>query len=454
MSRGRDFHGKEAKVSFKTDRLAALFPDVYAANERDSLLHRLLDGLAAELLAGDAAVKDLLKSHWIDYARGGGLDGLAALFGVSRRRLGDGTPESDATFRALLKSTVQSFVGGGTVEAVKGSVRAALGLPYDLALLQGQIAAADGRLAPGAARLIAGLADLVQIEEFSPKAEVVLGNASPTTAGSATTLAVNFTTVEPVAPRIEWRFSQGGGRHLSVVRQDSGAGVVSRDAFVVPEGSTLVLAGDGAAGFSASIGSVDVSSAFVDVDGMAPPVLPEVPAGGSQWIFSAAGAGEFEHSSYDLGATFDAAAFTVRMAWIRYQPLTFDVVVPYFVDAAVKRILAGTGYEKRFTVFKGLSLDAIQKVVDQQRAAGVRGMVQYSLALPGESSEQKAWEDQGAVERFSVNADHRHSETLDASEELLVGALGSALETHDASERFAIGGIFDVAVADGSFGFH
>jgi len=72
------------------------------------------------------------------------------------------------------------------------------------------------------------------------------------------------------------------------------------------------------------------------------------------------------------------------MAWIRYQPLTFDVVVPYFVDAAVKRVLAGTGYEKRFRV-SGLSLDAIQRVVDSKRAAGVRGMVQYSLSLPGES---------------------------------------------------------------------
>ena len=440
-------------MSFKTDRLAALFPDVYAARERDSLLHQVLDALAAELVNSDAAVKDLLKSHWIDYAGAGGLDGLGALLGVVRRRLPDGTPEGDETFRPLLKSTVLSFIGGGTVEAIKGAVRAALGLPYDLELFAKQIAGPGGAVNRGLADLVAGLDRLVKIEEFSPKTEVVLGSALPTAVGSTTTLDVNFATVEPVVPRIEWTFTQGGGRHLSLVRQDSGAGIASRDEFVVPEGSTLLLAGEGATGFSASIGTTDVSSWFADLTGAAPPALPEVPAGGSRWVFSAARAGEFGFAAYDGGDTFDAAAFTVRMAWVRYQPLTFDVVVPYFVEAAVKRILAGTGYENRFRVFKGLSLDAIQKVVDDKRAAGVRGMVQYSLSLPGESSEKTPWEEHAVVERFSATAEHRHAETHDTFEDLLVGALSSALETHDASEHFAIGGVFDVAVSDGSFGF-
>jgi hypothetical protein len=137
----------------------------------------------------------------------------------------------------------------------------------------------------------------------------------------------------------------------------------------------------------------------------------------------------------------------------RYQPLIFDVVVPYFVDAAVQRIVAGTGHEKRFKVFKGLSLDAMQKVVDQSRAAGVRGMVQYSLALPGESDEKTAWEDHTATEAFSGVFEQHSVETQDAADELLVGALGSAVETHDAAENFALGGVFNVSVFDASFGF-
>src|SRR4051812_30707851 len=125
-------------MSFKTDRLVAPFPDAYAAREGGALLYTVLDAVGAELMRGDASVKDLLKSHWIDYAQGGGLDGLGALLGVARRLLPDGTPEGDDTFRPLVKATVSSFVGGGTVEAMKGSVRAALGLPYDLALFRRQ----------------------------------------------------------------------------------------------------------------------------------------------------------------------------------------------------------------------------------------------------------------------------------------------------------------------------
>jgi len=440
-------------MSFKTDRLVALFPDVYAAREGDSLLHRILDALGNELLHADTAVKDLLKSHWIDYAKGGGLDGLGALFDVSRRLLPDGTPEGDDTFRPLVKATVPSFIGGGTVEAIKGAVRAALGLPYDLTLLQKQLAGPSGNISKGISDLVAGLAVLVQIEEFSPKTEVVLGTASPTATGSTTALDLNFSTVQPVAPRIEWTFTQGGGRRLSLVRQDTGAGIVSMGDFEVPQGAALVLAGEGTAQFSASIGTTDVSSSFVDVDGTSPPQLPEVPAGGSKWIFTAAGAAEFDISEFDSGETFSAAAFSVRMEWIRYQPLMFDVVVPYFVDAAVKRILSGTGYERRFKVFKGLSLDAIQKVVDGARAAGVQGMVQYSLSLPGESSDRTPFEDQAATDTFSAVIESDRTETHDVAESLAVGAFDSALETHDATEHFAIGGVFNVSVFDGSFGF-
>ena len=440
-------------MSFKTDRLAALFPEVYAAREGESLLHRVLDATGFELMRADTAVKNLLKSHWIDYAKAGGLDGLGALLGVTRRLLPDGTPEDDDTFRPLLKSTVPSFVGGGTVEAVKGAVRAALGLPYDLVLFEEQQAGPSGISSQHLKDLVAGLKDLVQIEEFSPKAEVILGNALPSPLGSTTILEANFATIQPVAPRIEWTFTKGGGRYLSLVREDTGAGIRSKGDFEVPEGSTLVLAGDGITHFSASIGTLNVSSFFSDIDGTSPPQLPDVPAGDSRWIFSALRGAEFDLSKFDQGETLDATTFSVRMAWIRFQPLTFDVVVPYFVEAAIRRIVTTSGYDKRFKIFKGLSLDAIQKVVDRSRAAGVRGMVQYSLALPGESSDKTPWEDQGATEKFSGAIDDISSETHDASESLLVGALDSALEMHDTYERFVIGGVFNVSVFDGSFGF-
>lgn len=439
-------------MSFKTDRLVALFPDVYAAKERDSLLHRFLDASGAGLMDLDAAIKDLLKSHWIHYAKGGALDGLGSLLGVSRRLLPDGAPEDDATFRSLLKSTVPSFVGGGTVEAVKGAVRAALGLPYDLGLYEKNAAGAGSPPSPELKALVEGLRHLVRIEEFSPKTEAVLGSALPAVSGSVAILALNFSTIQQETPRIEWTFTKGGGRRLSLTREDTGEGVRSKGYFEVPEGHTLVLAGEGISGFSASIGTEDVSAFFEDMGGAAPR-LPEVPSGDSRWIFRADRAAIFDVSAFDRSESFDAAAFSVSMAWTRFQPLMFDVIVPYFVEAAIRRIVAASGYDGRFRIFKGLSLPAMQKVVDRSRAAGVRGMVQYSLTLPGESTEQNPWEDHGALEYFAGHLQDQRREVHSASESLMVGALDSESEYHNAQEHFAIGGVFNVSVFDGSFGF-
>lgn len=437
-------------MSFKTDRLVALFPEAYAAREAASLLHAVLDALGAALMQGDAAVKKLLKSHWIDYAEGGGLDGLAALLGVTRRMLPNGLPERDDTFRPLVRATVSSFQGGGTVEGIKGAVRAALGLPYDLTLF-GQQLARNSANPVAIDALIARLAALVKVEEFAPKLDVMLGSAAPTAAGSQVTLNLAVSSIDATPPRIEWTFTSSA-RRLSLTQQDSGEGVVAAPDFTVPRGATLLLAGSTAADFSASIGPTDVSGHFTLLGGGAPK-LPLVPPGVSRWSYTAGRGAEFDAQVFDAGETFDAAAFSVRMQWLRLQPLVFDVIVPFFTDAAVARALAGSGYENRFKIFQGLSHDAMQKVVDRARAAGVRGMVQYAISLPGESIEARPWDDQAAIETFSGRLDHAIRETQDAEESFNAGALDSEVEMHDSSEHFAIGGVFNVAVFDGAFGF-
>lgn len=440
-------------MSFKTNRLVALFPDVYAPRDRDALLHRFLDAIGNELMNADTGVKNLLKSHWINYADEGALDGLAAQFGIVRRRLPDGTVEGDNTFRPLIKSIVPSFIGGGTVEAIKGAVRAALGLPYDLELLENQLTDGNGVLSDNAQVLIDGLKSLVQIEEFSPKAEVILGHASPGDEGSSVALDVNFSTVQPVPPSIEWTFSKGSGRRLSLMLEDTGEGIRSKPGFQVSQGETLLLAKSTAGKFTASIGTSDVTTAFTDIDGSSAPQLPAVPQGASRWAFSSEGSGFFDVSEYDREQTFNGAEFSVKMAWIRYQPLVFDVIVPYFVDKAVQSLVTASQYQSQFNLFKGMSLDAIQKVVDRSRAAGVRGMVQYSLKLPRESMDDNPWEDHAITETLSGDVEDSHVERQQASETLLVGALDNSSENHATEERFAIGGVYNVAVFDGSFGF-
>ena len=170
-------------------------------------------------------------------------------------------------------------------------------------------------------------------------------------------------------------------------------------------------------------------------------------------VWSAHRGAAFDASAFDRGEPYDSSAFSVSLQWLRLQPLVFDVVVPYFVDAAVRRLMADSGYGGRFTLFKGLTLDAIQRVVDRSRAAGVRGTVQYAVRLPSESAEARPWDDAGAQEQFSAALAHRTAEQLDADEALAIGTLDREAEQHDASERFVIGGNYNVAVFDGAFGF-
>src|SRR5436305_14478821 len=102
---GSSGRGRVQPMSYKTDRLVDLIPDAFAAAAPDSLLHTLLDAIGAEFLDADDGLKRLLRSHWVNYASGGGLDGLAAAYGVTRRRLRDGRAmESDEAFRLRLKS--------------------------------------------------------------------------------------------------------------------------------------------------------------------------------------------------------------------------------------------------------------------------------------------------------------------------------------------------------------
>ncbi len=430
-------------MSFKTDRLAALFPEAYAAREGGSLLHRLLDAVGAEFMQADAQVKALLKSHWVDYAQGGALDGLAANFGVERRRLPDGRLEEDGPFRARLKGIVPYFTGGGTVKAVAGAVRSALGLPYDLDLFRHELTAGGG---PGdnVDALVQGLRDLVRVQEFSPRQESVLsGPVDQTPTGARVTVEVGFSSVDEVRPRVQWTFTRGGGRRLTLRRLDTGEGIRSRDALRVNPGETLVLSADGTGALRAHVGLTEVTGQFTAWDGVSPPRLPPLPGVPTQWEFTAV-AGTWDLSTFDDTEGFDFPDFNARFDWVRYQPLTFDVIVPYFIREAVEALEARTGFAGRLTRYERFPLEVIQRVVDQTRAAGVRGMVHFSLNFT---------EDQGAQEQWAGLLQHAHRETQGQDESLTVGNLTTLAETQDMQESFALGGVFDISGFDGSFGF-
>ncbi len=328
-------------MSYKTDRLVNLFPDAYATQDRQSLLYRLLDALGSELFNADRALKELLKSHWVNYASGRALDGLGAIYGVSRRTLPNGELETDEGFRLRLQSVVKLFRGGGTILAIKGAVRSALGLPFSL---EPPNLPAD--LPP---ELIQDLENLIVVEEFSPQLEeFTIDSAQDREVEeiidgvaqffNQLILQVTTTSAEAVSPQIQLRFTRGAGRRLRIRRLDSGEGIEARDDLLIPSGATLMLSGaeqaDGMdTGDNRLIARItrtlrdgttvteDVSSAFTNLDGSTPARLPEIPGESSNWEFRATG-GQFDFATFD-NDTFDLPELEVEILRVLFQLLTF-----------------------------------------------------------------------------------------------------------------------------------
>ena len=423
-------------MSFKTDRLTKLFPDAYGARERESVLFKLLDVFGAELMAADAAVKELLKSHWVRRASAAALDGLGEVFGVARRMMRNGQLEPDTAFRQRLQSVVPFFTGGGTVEAVKGAVRSALGLPFDLD---------DLGLPPQFDALRDDIEELVHLTEFSPVAERVTGNSAA--AGeefSEAVLVFDLPSVGESFPRIEWTVLTGGARRLRFERlEPGGSGVQSLPAFLLAAGKTLALTADADGRLNASIDTADVSSSFTNLDDSTPARLPAIPETRSQWQFRARG-GVYDVSTFDGADAFGLPEFRVEVGRLRLQRLTFGVLVPFFLQEAVAELGRRHGYERNLLVYEGLPLDRLQDVIHQTTAAGVRGNLSFSLNF---------FETHSAQEEFRGYARHRVEEDAAARESLLVSNVNQLSENQAATEGFALGGVFDVSRFDQSFGF-
>jgi hypothetical protein len=242
-------------------------------------------------------------------------------------------------------------------------------------------------------------------------------------------------------PRIEWTFTSSSARLLSLELRGSGETILSTGDLRFKAGQTLVLSAGDDGRMRAHIGTNDVTACFSDTAGRRP-VLPKVPQGRSEWVFRAGGG--FDTGFFD-DDTYDLPRFRVEMQWVRYETLAFDVYAPYFLKQTVKQLAKQHEYRGELFVYEGLPLERIQEVVDQTRAAGVRGSVHFSLNF---------FEDHNQREQpLMIAGDHRTDEDSRLDESLLVGSVSSGLDTHDVEESFAVGGVFDISTFDQGHGF-
>lgn len=429
-------------MSYKTDRLTALLPDILNT-DTESLFYHLLDAVAAELMQADEAVKGLLHSHWVDYAQGDALDGLGSIFNVSRRQLrgkdqsGTVQMETDDAFRLRLKSVVALYTGGGTVNAIKGAVRSALGLPFNL----DQLKLTDDKLKQA-------IDNLVTVREFKANFNTLqVDNVQQIDNMSILTVGVDSTSTEAQPPEIEWRFTSGSGRHLSVTMSGSTDGLQSKPGFIVPQDAVLYLSSNND-GLHAVLNGQDVSSYFVGSGGK-PARLPSIPQGHSEWTFRA-GSGFWDESHFDtdlFGAcdSFDTPAFQIKLQQAQKIPLEIEVVVPYHLESAVGHLAEQYKYNGPLLVFAGLPPESIQEVVDDTRAAGVRATVQFTLNL---------YEDHPMAESMRLSGVQSLHDDMKLREGMFaIGTLNRTTESNDTRERLLVGNVFDRTNFDGVFGF-
>jgi hypothetical protein len=134
----------------------------------------------------------------------------------------------------------------------------------------------------------------------------------------------------------------------------------------------------------------------------------------------------------------------VSISRVIFQPLTFHVDVPFFLQQAVNDLKLRHGYTGEIFVFEGIPLDRIQEVVDQTRAAGVRGSVRFFI---------KFFETHNHADVFSTDLTHASAESLDMGESFLAANTNELTEVQNASDRLTLAGVFDISRFEGPFGF-
>ena len=118
--------------------------------------------------------------------------------------------------------------------------------------------------------------------------------------------------------------------------------------------------------------------------------------------------------------------------------------VPYFLQEAVAALAAFYNYPGSLFVFEGLPVEALVEVVDQTRAAGVRGSVQFSLNF---------LDVQNQDERFRLDGQHSITEMQDVQEMLTATSVNDNREDQGMQETLVIGAVWDFAPFDQGHGF-
>lgn len=107
----------------KIDIIMDKFPDKVYKKDNESNLYKFISAFSTELDEMVDKMEEIRNSHFVDSATGKDLEKIASILNLYRLR-----NESDESFRGRIKTKVPSFVGGGTITAIRQVIRTFLGV--------------------------------------------------------------------------------------------------------------------------------------------------------------------------------------------------------------------------------------------------------------------------------------------------------------------------------------
>lgn len=96
-----------------TKRIAEKFPNLYRTWDKESTIYKIVRCFGTQLDEAEKDLDGILRSKWVDTAKGKDLEMLGEIYNMQRR-----VNESDKDYRNRLKTAIQGFKGGGTINAI------------------------------------------------------------------------------------------------------------------------------------------------------------------------------------------------------------------------------------------------------------------------------------------------------------------------------------------------
>ncbi|RWX73727.1 MAG: hypothetical protein Metus_0506 [Candidatus Methanosuratincola subterraneus] len=288
-------------------------PKFYKGWDRGSLVYAFISSFASQIDDADDQIAEIMRSHWVDSARGQDLDLLGAAV-ASKRMQGEG----DEKYRSRIRRAVSDYRGGGTVRAILESVMGLIGTSTE-----GDVEIVENPLL-----------------SLSEEVKVMAGE----------TWTISSRTVEDVDPRISISIEEGGEvKDPTLTNLKTGEVVTFKGTLV--GGQELVLSKG-----RSELNGEDVTGR-VEIKGF-PRLLRE----GSVWKYSESLSGllgvfdsaKFDEHTFTKGIPY----LTIRFEWEGHAPASFEVRIR---SGALKR--------------SGLGVEDVERFVSKMRAAGVSSRV-------------------------------------------------------------------------------